>query len=45
MKRVAKEHICTYAQPMDTDNNVVKARGDRGWGGGAMEDICNSFNN
>ena len=33
-KRLAKEHICTYAKPMDTDSNVVKA-GDRGRGMGA----------
>ena len=28
-KRLAKEHICICAYPMDTDNNVVKV----GWGG------------
>ena len=26
-KRLAKEHICVYARPMDTDNKVVKAVG------------------
>ena len=36
-KRLAKKHICIYAQAMDTDNNVVKAgvgkegRGGEGW--------------
>ena len=25
-KKLAKEHICIYAWPMDTDNHVVKAR-------------------
>ena len=32
-KRLAKEHTCIYAQPMDTDKNVVKA-GDGGQVGG-----------
>ena len=40
-----------YAQPIDTDNSAVMARGrgQRGWWGGQkggeMEIICNSVNN
>ena len=31
-KKLVKEHICIYAKPMDTDNNVVKAEvGNRTW--------------
>ena len=26
-KGLAKNHICIYVKPMDTDSNVVKARG------------------
>ena len=42
-KRLAKEHICTYANPMGTDHSVVKVGGGgtgsegeqgRGIGGG-----------
>ena len=48
-KRLAKEHICIYAEPMDTDNSVVKARegakvGQRGTKRG-IGDICNSVCN
>ena len=47
-KRLAKEHICIYAKPMDTDNNVAKTRGGSDWGRGARreatEDIYNSVN-
>ena len=38
-KRLAKEHICIYANPMGTDHSVVKAGGggtgsggEQGWG-------------
>ena len=34
-KRLAKEHICIYAKPMDTDNNILKAGGG-GLGGGGQ---------
>ena len=53
-KRLAKEHTCIYAQPMDTDKNVVKAGdggqvGGRGWvekaKAGRRRDIFNSVNN
>ena len=30
-KRLAKEHICIYAEPTDTDNNVVVKAS---WGAG-----------
>ena len=32
-KRSAKEHTCMYAEPTDTDNNVMRAGswGDMGW--------------
>ena len=36
-KRLAKEHICIYAKPMDIDNTVVKLGGGgagQGLGGG-----------
>ena len=29
-KRLANVHVCTYAKPMDADNNVVKGRGTQG---------------
>lgn len=50
-KRVAEDHECRYAQPMDRDNDVVKAGGTgSGAGqsrakGGEIGDICNSINN
>ena len=45
-KRLAKEHICIYAKPMDTDNDAVKAgAGAAACGGGKMGGICNSVNN
>ena len=49
-KKLVKEHICIYAKPMDTDNNVVKAEvGNRDLveveKGGKMLDICYSVNN
>ena len=31
-KRLAEEHICIYARPINTDNNVVKACGVGGTG-------------
>ena len=31
-KRLAKQHICMYAKPMDTDDKVVKAQGWAGSG-------------
>ena len=50
-KRSAKEHTCMYAEPTDTDNNVMRAGS---WGGhrlggerqgvGEVGDICNSVN-
>ena len=50
-KRSAKEHTCMYAEPTDTDNNVMRAGswGDMGWvergkGWGEVGDICNSVN-
>ena len=50
LKRLAKEHICIYAKPMDTDNSAVKTgvrvgAGWRGAKGGGMQNICNSVNN
>lgn len=33
-KRLTKQHTCIYIQPMETDNNVVKARGGTGLGEG-----------
>ena len=43
-KKLAKEHICIYAWPMDTDNNVMK--GGHGGGGKTRRngDISNSVN-
>lgn len=49
-KRLIKDSICILAQPMNTDNNALKARGVGGsgeegsmWGGKGS--ICNTFNN
>ena len=47
-KRLAKEDICIYAKPMDTNNDVVKGGG---WGldgeekCSKMGNICNSLEN
>ena len=34
-KKSGEEHICIYAEPMDTDNNVMRTRG-MGWGLGGV---------
>lgn len=30
-KRLAKEHRCIYAEPMDTDNNMVEDQDGGAW--------------